>query len=59
MRLVGRALDWHLLDAGALGGAIAAFKGVGRVAVQLDKPGIVHSGSKRVLDGFKVGPVPI
>ena len=56
---IGLALMRALPGTDALGGAVAALRGLRAVAVELHQHGVVHVRAERALDRFQVRPVPV
>lgn len=56
---IGLAFDRGLLDASAIGGAVAPLRALRSSAVDLHELRIVDVGPERALDGFKVRLVPV
>lgn len=59
MRHVGLAFDWRLFDPGAIGGAVSAFEGLRRVAIELDEHGVINVSAERAFNRFQIGLVAV
>ena len=59
MRRVGLAFDPVLLDADAVGGAVATLGALRRGPVDLDELRVVDVGAESAFDSFKVGAMAV